>query len=272
MWYVIQVNSGNEHEIKDLLEAMKPADLSCECFIPLYEEVRRSGGKCRILFKKLFPGYVFIETDDVKGVFAVLREVPEFTKLLGGVEADGSKNFIPIGDGDEAFMRTLFEDGLMHVSYVHMTKNGRIDRITGPLANYKNHITKLEMRHRMAIVEAEMFGKKRKVRFGLWTDEDPKLPYLEKMKSGFGVAGSAGSSDGLNADGDVLDGAGAFDIGIYPGDEVVDESGIYVDQIFKVVSVDPVHRTIESSFEILGTSARIELRADDVCKLSDQIH
>ncbi len=269
MWYVIQVNSGNEHDIKDLLEAMKPADLFCECFIPLYEEVRRSGGKCRILFKKLFPGYVFIETDDAEGVFSVLREIPEFTKLLGGVEVDGSKVFIPIGDEDEAFMHTLFEDGLMHVSYVHMTKNGRIDCITGPLANYKNHITKLEMRHRMAIVEAEMFGKKRKVRFGLWTDEDPELPYLEKLKSDAGVHKSDGSSDSLFADGDILDGAGVFDIGIYPGDEVMDEYGIYGDQIFRVISVDPVHRTIVSSFEILGTSARIELKADDVRKLSE---
>lgn len=271
MWYVVQVSSGNEHEIKALLEALKPAELSCESFIPLYEEVRRSGGKCRILFKKLFPGYIFIETDDADGVFAVLHAIPEFTKLLGAVERDGSKVFIPIGKEDEEFLRTLFNDGIMHVSYMHMTKTGRIDRITGPLANYKNHITKLEMRHRMAIVEAEMFGKKRKVRFGLWTDEDPELPYLEGLKSHVGMSDPHGSSEGISADGDILDETGNIDIGIYPGDEVIDESGIYGDQIFKVISVDPVHRIIVSSFEILGTSARIELRADDIRELSDHI-
>ena len=260
MWYVIQVKSGDEHELKALLETIKKPGAFGESFVPLFEEVRRSGGKNNISFRRLFPGYIFVEADDPRNVFETLREVPEFTKLLGSVEDDGTKLFIPIGKEDEEFLDTLFEDGCMHVSYIHMAKNGRIDRIAGPLASYRNHITKLEIRHRMAVVEAEMFGKKRRVKFGLWTDEDPVLPYIEKLKNG-----NKPSANPEN--GDVVSKTSDIDIGIYPGDKVVDETGIYGEQIFNVIKVDPAHRIITTTFEMFGTPVKLELRADDVRKL-----
>lgn len=254
MWYVVQVKSGEEEEMKLLLDKLRKDGTYGECFVPLFEDVKRSGGKCRIGFRKLFPGYVFVDSDDPRKIFETLLGIKEFTKLLGAVEEDGTKLFIPIGKEDEEFMRTLFDEGLMHVSYVHVAKNGRIDRIVGPLAHYRNHITKLELRHRMAIVEAEMFGKRRKVKFGLWTDDDPLIPLTQRLK------------EDVPPD-DVLDGVVELDIGIHPGDRVVDETGIYGDQVFVVKSVDVKHRTIVSAFEMYGTSARIELCVDNVRKV-----
>jgi len=259
MWYVIQVKSGKEQDMKVLLDKLRADGAYGECFVPLFEDVKRSGGKCRIGFRKLFPGYIFVECNEPEKLFDTLMDVKDFTKLLGAVEEDGSKTFIPIGKEDEAFMRTLFVDGLMHVSYVHLAKNGRIDRIVGPLANYKNHITKLELRHRMAVVEADMFGKRRKVKFGLWTDDDPVLPGLERLKA---------ASGGIESSFDVLDGVVELDIGIRPGDKVKDDTGLYGEQVFIVESVDPGRRTVMSTFEMFGTNARIELRVDDVRKIS----
>ena len=260
MWYVIQVKSGDETKMKALLDELRIEGAYGECFIPLFEDVRRSGGKVSISFRRLFPGYIFVDTDEPDRLFDVLRGIIDFTRLLGTSETDGSKVFIPIGDEDQKFMKTMFEDGLMHVSYVHMNKSGRIDRIAGPLANYKNHITKLEVRHRMAIVEAEMFGKKRKVKFGFFTDDDPKLPEIEKLKS-----------SNTYRDSDVLDGTVELDIGIHPGDKVRDDTGIYGDQIFTVQKVDLRRRTVISTFEMLGTAARIELRADEVTKVDEKM-
>ncbi len=260
MWYVIQVKSGDETRMKTLLNDLRIEGAYGECFIPLFEDVRRSGGKCRIVFRRLFPGYIFIESVDPDRIFQTLKGIPEFTRLLGTSEADGSKVFIPIGEEDQKFMKTMFEDGLMHISYVHIGRNGRIGKVAGPLANYKNHITKLETRHRMAVVEAEMFGKKRKVKFGFFTDEDPELPEILRLKN---------SVSGREDDKDVLDGVVEFDIGIHPGDKVTDDTGIYGDQVFTVQKVDLRRRTIISSFEMFGTSARIELRADEVTKVEE---
>lgn len=255
MWYVIQVKSGEESDMKALLDKLREDGAYGKCFVPLFEDVKRSGGKCRISFRRLFPGYLFVDADDPDKIFEALKRIPEFTRLLGTVEKDGSRVFIPVGVEDQEFMKTMFEDGLMHISYVHMGRNGRIDKIAGPLANYRNHITKLELRHRMAIVEAEMFGKKRKVKFGFFTDDDPELPTIARWK--------AGEDDKE----DVLDGKVTFDIGIHPGDKVTDDTGIYGDQVFTVEQVDVRRRIIISTFEMLGTSARIELNADEVSRL-----
>jgi transcription antitermination factor NusG len=108
----------------------------------------------------------------------------------------------------------------------------------------------------MAIVEADMFGKRRKVKFGFFTDDDPELPAIARLKAGKETAKE-----------DVLDGKVKFDIGIHPGDKVRDDTGIYGDQIFEVKQVDTGRRTIISTFEMLGTCARIELNADDVSKV-----
>ncbi len=256
MWYVIQVKSGEENDMKVLLDKLRSDGAYGECFVPLFEDVRRSGGKCRIVFRRLFPGYIFVECDDPDRLFSTLKGIHEFTRLLGATEADGQKVFIPVVDEDREFMETMFEDGLMHISYVHMGKNGRIDKVAGPLANYRNHITKLELRHRMAIVEADMFGKRRKVKFGFFTDEDPELPEIKKLKN-----------DSTYKDYDILDGMVEPDLGIHVGDRVTDESGIYGDQVFTVERVDMRRRIVVSTFEMFGTSARIELRADEVSKI-----
>lgn len=259
MWYVIQVKSGEESEMKTLLDKLRVDGAYGECFVPLFEDVKRSGGKCRIGFRRLFPGYIFVESEDPDSIFRTLKGIPEFTRLLGTVETDGSRLFIPVGADDQEFMKTMFEDGIMHISYIHLGKNGRIDKIAGPLANYRNHITKLEIRHRMAIVEAEMFGKKRKVKFGFFTDDDPELPAVARLKEE--------ANEGKYKSEDVLDGKVIFDIGIRPGDKVTDDTGIYGDHLFEVNKVDAGRRTVISTIEILGTCARIELNADEVTKV-----
>ena len=254
MWYVIQVKSGEENNVKEILDRLAPEEAYRGCFIPLFEDVRRSGGSCRIGFRKLFPGYVFVDSDDPDRIFETIRGISRFTRMLGCEENDGRKFFEPIGSEDRAFIESLFSDGVMHLSYIHRLKNGRIDRIAGPLYAYRDCITKLEYRHRSAIVEAEMFGKKRRMKFSFWTDEDPKLPQIEKLKNGDFVA-------------EMPNGITEFDIGIHPGDRIKDDTDVYEGKIFVVEGVDPGRRIVWSSVEILGSKAKIELSLDDVSRV-----
>ena len=64
-----------------------------------------------------------------------------------------------------------------------------------------------------------------------------------------------------------MDGIIEPDIGIHPGDKIKDDTGVYGEQVFVVQSVDTRRRTVVSSFEMFGTCARIELRADEVRKV-----
>ncbi len=255
MWYVVQTKTGNENEIKEFIEHNVDSNSYGDCFIPMYEEVRRREDKCKILFRRLFPGYLFVDTDDPDIIFQKLKKAPWFTRLLGADDNAGNKTFIPVGEEDEEFLRTLLDDGIMHVSYIEMSKNNsKIEKIVGPLAKYRNHITKLEVRKREALVKTNMFGKERTIRFGLWKKDDPKLPWLEaRMENG--------------EQADLLDSKIKVDIGIYPGDKVKDTSGIYGEQVFLVDSVNPIKRTIKTKIELFNDIRTIELYADNVEKI-----
>ena len=256
MWYVLQTKSGEEHDIKLLLDNMAEKGVYKDSFIPLYEEVRRKEDKCQIIFRRMFPGYIFIETDEPEKLIPTLKKVPEFTRILGTEDEEGKKIFIPVGKEDEEFLRTIIEDGIMHVSFVEVTKNNRITDVVGPLSRYRNRITKLRLRNREAMVEVNAFGKERRIRFGLWEEGDPKLPWLEEKR-------------GLTQADEVV-GDDVIDIGVHPGDKVT-YSEVYGDYIFTVEKVDVNKRVVYANMELLGAVRTIEMYADDVQLLEDEL-
>ena len=251
MWYVVQTQTGEEQNLKEILMKLVPEGLISECIIPLYEDVWRKGGTGHISIKRLFPGYLLVRTDAPDAVFTTLKRIPRFTRLLGMDEKDGSKVFLPVSDEEMNFLDSIIEDGIMHVSYIRLGKNGRIEKIRGPLSNHATRITRLDVPHRRAIVDTELFGRSRKIKFGLWTDSDPALPWLEGQKD----------SDVSDIDRRIMD------IGIHEGDAVMDDTGIYGDLTMKVIKVDPARRMILTTAEMFGTTVRIELSADGVRKV-----
>ena len=253
MWYVIQTKTGEEEELKQWLDARNDPQVFSRCFVPLFEDVRRSEGRSRISIRRFFPGYLFIDTEAPEEIVEFLRKIPKFSRVLAmdGDEGEG-KIFIPVEEGDREFFDSLFDEGVMRVSYVKQIKGKRIGQVVGPLARYQNRITKMDVRHRMAIVEAEMFGKLRRIKFGLWTDEDAKIPWIEEeIASG-------------NAVEPILDGV---DIGISVGDKVVSEDDIYESVVYTVTTVDPKHRTIGSFIQMGDATVPIQLFADRVRKV-----
>lgn len=257
MWYVVQTHTGDEADVSMHVKNEFIPEYCRECFVPFYEEVRRKKGQTSIIFRRLFPGYLFVDTDDPEKLYYEgLKKLPGFTRILGEKEDDDSRLFIPITPQDEEFLKSILEDGVMHVSYIKTSnKNRVIERIVGPLAKYKNHIVKIDTQHREAIVETDMFGKKRKICFGIWKDGDPKLPWLERRMKG--------TQDR------AIDEGAPIDIGIAPGDKVVDTTGLYEGMIFVVEKVNPKQRTLKTKIDIFMNSLDIELFVDDVKKVGE---
>ncbi len=251
MWYVVQTKSGDEEKLVQALHNVLSEGSYGECFTPLFEDVIRTGNQTKITFKKLFPEYLFIETERPELVSQALRSIPNFSCVLGSYDDEGNKIFIPVEKEDELFIKSLLSDGVMRVSYITLSKNNRILDVYGPLAKYKNHITKMEIRHRMAIVEMTVFGKKRRIKFGIWTKDDPALPRFDEFPPEEHIDGP------WDIDAEV-------DIGIHPGDIVIDESGVYGDMEFKVDSVDTRYRRVYTTIFMGITAARLELSADQV--------
>ena len=253
MWYVIYTCVGYEQELAVRLVESLDHESCMECLVPIYEDVKRSGGVSRISYKKLFPGYVLIDTEHPENVWIKLRNIDNYARMLGvGRTEDGEKLeeeeiqfFEKVSSDDVEFLHSILDDGTMRVSYVENVRENEIGRVIGPLAKYRKNIKKIEFRKRRAIVETEVFGKYRKIRFGLWTDEDPIIPWIEEMRDT-----SAGETRG--------------NIGFDVGDRVIDISGIFGNQELVVESINPVQRKFTTRIMMLGDMRSIEIHVDNV--------
>ena len=253
MWYVIQTKTGEESRVVSLMHGMGTQGSGIRCIVPLFEQVRRNAASYRISLRRLFPGYIIVDTDKPEEVNETIRKVPEFTRLLGAREEDGQRIFIPIEEEDKQFLKTLLKDGMVHVSYVRMKKS-RIDRVIGPLAEYAGNIVKLDMQHRRAIVEKDILGKHRRIYFGLWTDGDPENAWIRKQMDS-GDTGAIPKQD--------------YDIGIHEGDLVRGINGVYEENRMRVLSVDAARRIAEVEVELFGRKLKVPMLADNLEKLPE---
>jgi len=257
MWYVIQTRTGAETDLKIALEDVLKPDSYREIMIPMFEDVMRSEGRSRISFRRLFPGYLFVDTEDPEAVVSACKSkrTGEFARLLGIDREEDDRIIRHISEEDADFLKSILEDGIMHVSYVERDrKTNNIQRIVGPLAKYGNRISSLKFGRRMAVVDTFVFGKQRRIKFGLWSEDDPENPWIrnalkEKTTPEYVLKG--------------------YDIGIYPGDKVKDVTGLYGDTVFTVEKVNVLTRKISTRLMIFGETRRIELLADQVERVEE---
>ena len=94
--------------------------LYTRCFVPLYEDVYRRGGKGHIQIKRMFEGYLFLESETPEEVSRALRMLPEYSVIVAAKE-EGEKQFLPIYPQEEKFLDSVLTDGLMQVSYIRLT-------------------------------------------------------------------------------------------------------------------------------------------------------
>ena len=143
MWYVLQVRTGTEENIRTQCRNNIPEAVLTRCFIPYYEEKRRIRGTWTVVKKVLFPGYVFAVTDRPDDLYQSLKHVIGLTKLIGtGQEivplTEEEKNFLEELGGREQIV--AMSEGIIEGDQVVGT--GQLDRMTytGTYKNITCHI------------------------------------------------------------------------------------------------------------------------------------
>ena len=87
MWYVVQVSTGAEERTRLRCEKRIDRSILDECFIPMYEEKKHFRGKWTVLKKILFPGYVFVVTDNLNELYKELKKVDAMKIYIRLMEA-----------------------------------------------------------------------------------------------------------------------------------------------------------------------------------------
>lgn len=154
MWYVVQVRTGMEQEIMTQCRKIIPSSILERCFIPYYEMMKKYQGEWHKEKKVLFPGYVFMSTDDIDSLYMELKRVIGLTKLIGNGE-----EIIPLRQEDTRFLKKFGKEKQV----VKMSKGVILDEkviITdGPLKGKEGIIKKIDRHKRKAYLAVPIFGR-----------------------------------------------------------------------------------------------------------------
>lgn len=132
------------------------------CFIPYYEEKKKQNGTWNTLQKVLFPGYIFMITEDVEKLFFHLKTIEGMTKLIGT-----GQNIIPLKDEEIAFLQRFGgEDQIVSMSE-GIIEGTQVIITSGPLMGMEGLIKKIDRHKRKAWLDLELFGRMQQVEVGL---------------------------------------------------------------------------------------------------------
>ena len=83
MWFVMQVRTGTEENIRCQCQRLINSDILERCFIPYYQQKKRFQGEWHIQERILFPGYVFLIAENLEQLVNELKKVIGLTKIIG---------------------------------------------------------------------------------------------------------------------------------------------------------------------------------------------
>jgi transcriptional antiterminator NusG len=162
MWYAVQVRTGQEEKVKTLCNIMIPEEFLEECFIPRYEKKVKYFGSWHIDTEVLFPGYIFMISEQIDDLRVAVKKIPTLTKILG--DEDG---VIALYEKEVKFLKKFGKDDhLIKLSQGHM-ENDWIVITDGPMKDFEGTIKKIDRHKRSAVIEVEFFGRKMDVKVGL---------------------------------------------------------------------------------------------------------
>ena len=101
MWYVMQVRTGTEENIRCQCQRLISSDILKRCFIPYYQQKKRFQGKWHIQERILFPGYVFLIAENLEQLAENLR------KVTGIIENDQVRILTGPLQGMEGYIRKI---------------------------------------------------------------------------------------------------------------------------------------------------------------------
>lgn len=163
MWYAVQVMSGKEEETCSICKNLLGKDAYNGCFLIRCNKDKKYCGKWHRVSMIMFPGYIFIDTDNPKKVYEGLKNIPGLTKILGR-END---YFIPIEIKEQLFLASLIDEKFDLNMSNGLIVDDSIIITDGPLIGKEATIKKIDRHKRTALVSIEMFGRAMEIKVGL---------------------------------------------------------------------------------------------------------
>lgn len=168
MYYVVQVQTGKENKIINEIKRHMSDDILSDVFSPLYAQRKHIKGQWVDINKPAFPGYIFLETNNIQEVFHQLYYVEGFAKLLG--RESNSENFLPLNDSESKMVEVLYGKNSNHtlgISEINFEENNKIRVLSGQLFGLEGLIKKINLHKREVIITFPFAGKSIEAKVGI---------------------------------------------------------------------------------------------------------
>ena len=163
MWYAVQVATGREETTRDMCRKLIDKELYKDIFIIRFDKAKKYYGEWHKEKKIMFPGYMFIDTDNPNEIYEQLKNVPEFMKILGR----NGNDFIAIESSKEALFKAMVSKNYEIPISIGVIEGDKVIVKEGPLVGMEAYIKKIDRHKKVAILKAEMFEQEIGVSVGL---------------------------------------------------------------------------------------------------------
>lgn len=174
-WYVLRVASNKEEAVRDaLLRKVKIEGLESRIgriLVPTLKEKKMKAGVLKIVERKLYPGYVFVEMaceEDgsvSESVWFMIKETSGVGDFIG---SDGKPTSMP--DHDVVGMLAASEKAEEQpgLSGLNIKKGDQVKITDGAFESYEGQVEALDERRGMVSVIVAIFGRLTPIEVGYW--------------------------------------------------------------------------------------------------------
>lgn len=150
-WYVLFVQTGYEDDVCHFINNVKPyllEDIKYNLLVPKRKIYERKQGITKEVIKKMFPGYVLVETDNIIEFYSRAKNGPHIVKFLKERDYFHKVRL----DEIQQILQMVDNTGLINVSKAYVV-NDKVQISDGPLLGQEGIIRKIDKRKGRAKVE-----------------------------------------------------------------------------------------------------------------------
>lgn len=193
MWYVIQVQTGQERQMAELVERVAKPKAVDECFFPQYETEIKVRGRFVRVAKPLFGGYVVAVSNAPERIARILRELPQFAHLL----TQGGR-FAPLTPEEVELIGGFTQAGERVVPMSMGVKVGDDVVVTSdPLKGHEGLISEINRRKSVAVLRIQLCGRTVSARVGLGVVSGTVTSEVRALQAARGQASESIREPGL---------------------------------------------------------------------------
>lgn len=155
MWYALHCPNGNEEAIMQTCRQQISSRALRDVFQFTFEKMKRYQGSWHLEKEKMFPDYIFLESEDDT---LLVKELKQHKDEL---------QFLPVGEKEENLLKELCGDNRHMAMSTGVIRQGITYVTQGPLKGKEQLISKIDRHKRLAFLKVPGEGKEMEMKAGL---------------------------------------------------------------------------------------------------------